>query len=99
MCWIRNPYRLLSVGRHVGWLTETSGLLPPPLEGSVRRSRPAYASRLVSGPVRMGSTPSHPTFDGSRPPDRFLSRFFLSIFSTGGPAGGLLIFLQEVSHD
>lgn len=29
----RNPYRLLSVGRHVGWLTETSGLLPPPLEG------------------------------------------------------------------
>lgn len=86
-CWIRNPYRLLSVGRHVGWLTETSGLLPPPLEGA-------------SGvPVRMGSTPSHPTFDGSRPPDRFLSRFFLSIFSTGGPAGGLLIFLQEVSHD
>lgn len=59
----------------------------------------AYASRLVSDPVRMGSTPSHPTFDGSRPPDRFLSRFFLSIFSTGGPAGGLLIFLQEVSHD
>lgn len=33
-CWIRNPYRLLSVGRHVGWLTETSGLLPPPLEGA-----------------------------------------------------------------